>query len=257
MTSKESTVRRGRRARGAATVVLGGLVAALLVGAVVFVVSDEPDPAAEARLTLTTAVVWPFYDAVRQELRGVVTAPETQQAMATAATPATVTGTRVRLAANQSLIDVRVSATTEEAAQAALSTAIDAVVAADVDAVNRQPLERLGALDEEVAALRRELDSTAEGDPERQTLALRYYQLLAEADEIRAAVASPRERVAVLAGPDTDDGSGVPARNALVAGVVTFLGAVALLRAFGPSGAGRPQTLTVPADPPRRSADSA
>jgi hypothetical protein len=214
--------------------VLLALLAGFVAAGVAFVVSDEPDPAAEARLTLTTEVYWPYYDAVRQELRAVVESAETQAGMREAAAGAAVRGTEVRLPGNQSFLDVRVAATTEEGALAALQTGVDRVLAADLEAVNHEPRQRLAALDAEVSALGEELDATPREDPDRGTLELRYYQLLAEADEIRAAVASPAPRVAVLAAPAVDDTSGVPARNAAIAGVLGFLLALTLLRAFGP-----------------------
>jgi hypothetical protein len=128
---------------------------------------------------------------------------------------------------------VRVAASTEDAAVSALRTGVDHVLAADLEAVNRAPRQRLAAIDVEVAALAEELDATPREDPDRDTLELRYYQLLAEADELRAAVASPAPRVAVLAAPAAEDTGGVPARNAAIAGALAFLTALTVLRAFG------------------------
>lgn len=240
-----------RRARPGLRVLPMVVVAALVglvVAGVVFVVSDEPDPAAETRLTLTTEVYWPYYDAVRQELQQIVESPEAQATMAAAAGDPALRGTEVRLPGNQSFLDVRVAASTEEGALAALQAGVDHVLEADLEAVNREPLQRLAAIDAEVSTLADELEATPRDDPDRGTLELRTYQLLAEADELRAATASPAPRVTVLAAPALDDTAGVPARNAAIAGVLGFLAALTLLRAFAPRR--RPRHRAHPAPTP-------
>ncbi len=243
----ESVVTRAVR------MVLVAALVGLVVGGVTFVASDAPDPAAEARLTLTTEVYWPYYDAVRQELQQAVESPEAQADMAAAAAEAdtaaaaaeadtaaaaaeadtALRSTEVRMPGNQSFLDVRVVASTEEGALAALRSGVEHVLAADLEAVNREPLRRLAALDAEVAVLAEELEATPRDDPDRGTIELRTYQLLADADELRAATASPAPRVAVLDAPALADTDGIPARNAAIAGALGFLITLTLLRAFG------------------------
>jgi hypothetical protein len=226
----ESVVTRAVR------MVLVAALVGLVVGGVAFVAADAPDPAAEARLALTTEVYWPYYDAVRQELQQAVESPDAQADMAAAAAAEADTAlrsTEVRMPGNQSFLDVRVVASTEEGALAALRSGVEHILADDLEAVNREPLRRLAALDAEVAVLAEELEATPRDDPDRGTIELRTYQLLADADELRAAIASPAPRVAVLAAPALDDAGDVPARNAAIAGALGFLITLTLLRAFG------------------------
>ncbi len=130
---------------------LAGVIAFVAVGRISG--AQVPDPTATAELGLTGQAVWPFYDVVLSESEAEAVE---QEAAVRDELGNDFISYEVRRPDNVGLIEIRVTAATEEAARAGVVAAADAVVAEDLRAVT----ERLNA---EIDALTAsEAQSTAE-----------------------------------------------------------------------------------------------
>lgn len=213
--------------------VLGATVVATTSGLATYALTDEPPPTAVTRLTLTTEVYWPYYDAVRQEQTQLLEQPDTTEALAVAAAPGELLSVGAELPGNQSFFDVHVAATTETAALAASAAAVDLLLESDLEVVNVPLRARVAELEAAIGPLKQELDRYGDTfPPERQRAETRYTEMLFDLDELRVQVASPPPRIAPLTDPELDDQGDVRTRNAKVAAAIGFLAALTGTRAW-------------------------
>ena len=137
--------------------ILAGLFAYVVVGRV----SDSqiPDPTATAEIGLTDQVVWPFYDVVLSETEAL--ALESQPA-AEGAIGDSLIEYEVSRPDNVGLIEIRVTATSEEAAREGVVAVSDAMIAEDLRVVTKQITDEIDALAASEAASTVELDAVIE-----------------------------------------------------------------------------------------------
>lgn len=137
--------------------IAAGLLAFVVVGRISG--AQVPDPAATAELGLTGQAVWPFYDVVLSESEAEAVE---QEAAVRDAIGAEFISYEVRRPDNVGLIEIRVTASTEEAAIRGVSAAADAVVAEDLRSVTQRLTAEVDALTASEAESTAELEDVVE-----------------------------------------------------------------------------------------------
>ncbi len=112
-------------------------------------------PNATGELGLTDQVVWPFFDVVLSETEASALAAED---LARDALGADFVSYEVRRPDNIGLVEIRVTATTEEAARLGVTTVTDAIVAGDLERVTSDVQDRIEALRQAEADATEQLD---------------------------------------------------------------------------------------------------
>jgi hypothetical protein len=126
--------------------------AVVCAGAVLALDDDSTTSTATARVGLTSAVEWPYYDAARYRLSGYVDDALKAAVIADAGGSGVVTDIAVEIPETQAFVDVVVTATDAGVAATVADAVADRVVALDAEQLNT-------GLDREVAVANEELDA--------------------------------------------------------------------------------------------------